>query len=380
VQYAEQDVYAYADATPNDTYYPLQWHYPRIGLPAAWDVVIGSPVIVAVLDTGIRFDHPDLAGVAVGGYDVIDNDPDPTDPGCEADPYDPSHGVHVAGTVAAVTDNGRGVAGVVWGGRSGVRIMPVRVLDGCGSGTDATVAAGIVYAADNGAKVINLSLSGPVGTQTLKDAVDYAYARGVVLVAAAGNDNGPVDYPAAYPNVIAVAATACNNTRAGYSNIGPEVDVAAPGGDMVDCDGDGRADLVLSTWWSPAHGNAYGYMGGTSMAAPHVSGVAALLIARGITGPAAIQDWLQRTAIDLGPPGRDDHYGWGLVEAASAVGASSPATAMRAFAGTLSGSSITRQSDIVAVGATGAFLVTNALSGTRTCSSGRTSTGTGRWT
>ena len=367
VEYAEQDAYVYAEAVPNDPLYPLQWHYRSIGLPAAWDVVTGAPVIVAVLDTGIRFDHPDIAGVAEGGYDFVDDDRNPADPGCGKDIEMPSHGTFVAGVVAAVTGNGIGVAGVVWGGRSGVRIMPVRVLDDCGWGTWAPVAAGIVHAADNGAKVINMSLGGPLRTRTAEDAVNYAYGLGAVLVAATGNYDGPVLYPAAYPNVIAVSATACNNSRASYSNYGPEVDLAAPGGDpLVDCDGDWRAELVWSTWWSPRHGNAYGRAYGTSAAAPHVSGVAALLIARGIAGPEAIQDRLQRTALDLGPPGRDDFYGWGLVDAASAVGASSPATAMRAFVGTLSGSSITRQSDIVAVGATGAFLVTNALAGTRT--------------
>ena len=365
VEYAEQDVYVYANADPNDPYYPRQWHYRSIGLPAAWDVVIGSPVIVAVLDSGIRFDHPDLGGVASGGYDFVDSDPDPTDPGCPEEHIKSGHGVFVAGIVAAATDNGIGVAGVVWGGRSGIRIMPVRVLDGCCIGTVSTVAAGIVYAADNGAKVINMSLGGPQGARTLEDAVNYAYGRGVVLVAAAGNQNGPVNYPAAYPNVIAVAATACNNAKASYSNYGPEVDLAAPGGDDVDCDGDGRAELVLSTWWTPVLGNTYARAKGTSASAPHVSGAAALLIARGIVGPEAIRERLQSTAVDLGPPGRDDHYGWGLVDAARAVGASSPATAMRAFVGTLNGSSIARQSDVAAVGASGAFVITNAEPGTR---------------
>jgi hypothetical protein len=236
VEYAEQDVYRYAQATPNDTYYGLQWHYPKIGLPAAWDVTTGGPVIVAVVDSGIRFDHPDLAGVTVPGYDFFANDPDPTDPGCPmVNASKPSHGTHVAGTVAAVTNNGIGVAGVAWGGASAVKIMPIRVLGEdplagwCGTGTDAGVAAGIVYAADNGAKVVNLSLGGSAGTRTLQDAVNYALGRGVTVVAAAGNENGPVAYPAAYPGVIAVAATACNDQRASYSNFGPQIWVAAPG-------------------------------------------------------------------------------------------------------------------------------------------------------
>jgi serine protease len=367
VQYAEQDVYVYSMATPNDTFYGLQWHYPRIGLPAAWGVTIGSPVIVAVVDSGIRFDHPDLAGVTVPGWDFIDNDNNPTDPGCPTAPNDLSHGTHVAGTIAALTNNGTGVAGVAWGGASGVKIMPIRVFDGCGGGaTSAIVAAAIQYAADNGGKVINLSLGMLAGTQTLQDAVNYAHSRGVTLVASAGNDNGPVRYPAAYPNVIAVAATACNDAKASYSNFGPEVDIAAPGGDMVDCTGDNVAEWILSTWWSPNAGNAYGYALGTSMAAPHVSGVAALLISRGVVGPAAIQARLQTTATDLGSPGWDPHFGWGLVNAAASVGANNPGTAMRAFSGVISGSAITRQSDMVAVNAAGGFFITNALSGTKT--------------
>jgi len=349
VQYAEQSAYAYALATPNDQFYPLQWHYPKINLPAAWDVTTGAPVIVAVVDTGIRFDHQDLQGVTVQGYDFIDNDSNPTDPGCVTAPDDPSHGTHVAGTIAALTNNGVGVAGVTWGGASGVKIMPVRALDGCGHGTDVAAASGIIYAADNGAKVINLSLRFLASPQVVQDAVNYAYNRGVTLVAAAGNDNGPVGYPAAYPNVIAVAAIACDNTKASYSNFGPEISVAAPGGDTPDCDGDGSPDWVLSTWWSPnlSSGNYYGYEQGTSMAAPHVSGVAALLISRGIVGPSAIRNRLQQTATDLGATGWDQYFGWGLVNAAAAVGVTNTPTAMRAFIGTITGLSITRQSDIV---------------------------------
>ncbi len=373
VQYAEQDVYAYALATPNDQYYPLQWHYPKIGLPSAWDVTTGTPVIVAVVDTGIRSDHPDLNGITVPGYDFFDNDNDPTDPGCpNVDPNDPSHGSHVAGTVAALTNNSAGVAGVTWGGTSAVKIMAIRVLGEdvpsgtCGVGTLYAVAQGIIYAADNGAKVVNLSLGGSVGAQILQDAVNYALARGATLVAAAGNENGPVSYPAAYAGVIAVSATACNDTKASYSNNGPQIWVAAPGGDTLDCDGDGFQDWVLSTWWSPNAGVEYGYLLGTSMATPHVSGVAALLISRGTVGPDAIRNRLRDTAVDLGASGWDQFFGYGLVNAAAAVGASNPSSSMRAFSGVISGNIITRQSDLVSVAATGSFTITNALAGTKT--------------
>jgi serine protease len=373
VEYAEQDAYAYAQATPNDTYYGLQWHYPKIGLPAAWDVTTGGPVIVAVVDSGIRFDHPDLAGVTVPGYDFFDNDPDPTDPGCPiVNAREPSHGTHVAGTVAAVTNNGIGVAGVAWGGASAVKIMPIRVLGEdpvagrCGTGTAGMFAAGMVYAADNGAKVANLSLGFDVDLQTVRDAVNYALARGVTVVAAAGNQNGYVRWPAAYPGVIAVAATACNDQRASYSNFGPQIWVAAPGGDTnADCASAQPTAWIWSVGWSPQAGNTYFGTQGTSMAAPHVSGVAALLISRGFTTPDAIRNRLRDTAVDLGASGWDQYFGYGLVNAAAAVGASNPNSTMRTFSGVVSGNTIMRQSDFASVAATGSFTITNAQPGTK---------------
>jgi serine protease len=188
----------------------------------------------------------------------------------------------------------------------------------------------------------------------------------VTLVAAAGNKNGPVAYPAAYPGVIAVSATACDDTKASYSNYGPQIWVSAPGGDTPDCDGDGFQDWILSTWWSPNLGSGFGYLLGTSMATPHVSGVAALLISRGIAGPDAIRNRLRDTAVDLGAPGWDQFFGHGLVNAAAAVGASNPNSTMRAFSGVISGNTITRQSDIASVAATGSFTITNAQAGTKT--------------
>jgi serine protease len=378
VEYAEQDAYVYALATPNDEYYSLQWHYPKIGLPTAWDVTIGGPVIVAVVDSGIRFDHPDLTGVTVPGYDFFGNDPDPTDPGCTAEPARPSHGTHVAGTVAALTNNSRGVAGVAWGGASAVRIMPIRVLGQVGStcetGDWSALAAAVVYAADQGAKIINLSLGGHADLQVLRDAVSYALGRGVTLIAAAGNhlpgEPTSVAYPAAYPGVIAVAATACNDQKASYSNFGPEIWVAAPGGDVnTACPADTIYAWIWSTSWRPSDGFTYPYLGplfvGTSMAAPHVSGVAALLISRGFTTPSAIRSRLRDTAVDLGAPGWDPYFGYGLVNAAAAVGASNPNSTMRAFAGVVSGNTITRQSDFAGVAATGSFTITNAQPGTK---------------
>ncbi len=378
VEYAEQDAYAYASVTPNDPSFGAQWHYPQISLPAAWDLTTGGAVIVAVIDTGTRADHPD-SGVHVTGFDFIsrtDNgdgdsrDPDPTDPGCpNIDPSDPSHGTHVAGTVAARTNNALGVAGVNWGGAAGTRIMALRVLGqilpstdplDCGVGTFSDIAEALTYAADHGAKVANMSFGGPSSNATMDSAITYVRGLGVTLVAAAGNNScGPVEYPARNANVIAVGATTITNTRAPYSACGPEIDVVAPGGSS--------AGGVLSTTWRASMPGSYVYepFQGTSMATPHVAGLVALLISRGITGPANIQSVLQSTATPLGPPGFDNEFGWGLVNAAVAVGGGSGATRMCAFSGEIVATTITRQSDVVRVAASGSFTFANAQSGVK---------------
>ncbi len=370
IEYVEQNKYAYTQVNPNDPIYTSsQWHYPQINLPAAWDITTGGAVIVAVLDTGTRPAHPDLAGVHVTGYDFVTDpangdgdgrDSDPTDPGCPSDPNDLSHGTHVEGTVAARTNNGQGVAGVNWGGVSPTKIMTLRVLGGCGSGTPDDITEAIIYAADRGAKVINMSLGidDPGPFPTMDNAITYARGLGVTLVAAAGNNTcRAVIYPARNPNVIAVAATTITNERAAYSACGPELDVAAPGGSS--------AGWVWSTSWSPNLGNVYAGFSGTSMATPHVAGVVALMIARGITGPATIQSVLESTATDLGTPGKDTQFGSGLINAAAAVSGGAAGTRMRAFSGVISGGAITRQSDLVNVADSGAFTITNAQTGTK---------------
>ncbi|MGH2374546.1 MAG: S8 family serine peptidase [bacterium] len=372
VEYVEQDAYAYASAIPNDPLYGNQsWHYSQIFLPTAWDTAIGSPVIVAVLDTGIRTDHPDLAGITVQGFDFFANpdDSDPTDEGCPTvDPTDLSHGTHVSGTVAARTNNTLGVAGVNWGGAAGTRIMAIRVLGeipplSCGSGSLSDVASGIIYAADQGARVINMSLGGaisPCTFLTVDNAISYARSLGVTLAAASGNFNTAVEYPACNPNVIAVGATINTSppTRASYSNFGPELDVVAPGGNS--------AFGVWSTTWGFSAGNTYQPFMGTSMATPHVAGLIALMIGRGITSPVTIQSMLQTTAMDLAPPGFDPQTGFGLVNAAAAVGGGSGPTRMCAFSGVISSLAVTRQSSQVAVAANGAFTIINAESGVKT--------------
>ncbi len=319
VVYAEPNYIAYALMVPNDPYYKYQWNldnpaYGGIQMQKAWDISSGAGVTVAVVDTGIR-KGTDLASTCfVPGWDYVNNDSDPID--------DNGHGTHVAGTVAQSTNNSLGVAGVAYKSC----LMPVKVLNSVGSGTYTQVANGIYYAADNGAKVINLSLGGSSDSATLKDAVAYAYNKGVTVVAAAGNDSSNVlIYPAAYDEyVIAVGATQYGETKAPYSNYGPSLDLVAPGGNTsVDQNKDGYADGVLQQTFTKTGTTitwGYYFFQGTSMAAPHVSGVAALLIAKGnATTPDEIRAALQETAEDKGTTGRDDIYGYGLVDAFAAL-------------------------------------------------------------
>ncbi|ODN30309.1 S8 family peptidase [Fervidobacterium thailandense] len=320
-------------ATPNDTYYRYQWHYVNIKLPQAWDIMKSANVVVAVVDTGVSLTHPDLQGIFVQGYDFVDRDTNPTDPA-----NDVSHGTHCIGTIAALTNNSLGVAGVNWGGY-GIKIMPIRVLGPDGSGTLDNVAAGIRYAVDNGAKIVSLSLGGS-GAQVLMDAVKYAYSKNVTLVCAAGNENMPsLSYPAAYVETIAVGATRYDNKRAAYSNYNYTryydpyrgayvihyLDVVAPGGDTsVDQNGDGYADGVLSTTWTPTSGNTYMFLQGTSMATPHVAALAAMLYARGYTTPEAIRKRLIQTAYKIpgytyDSTGWNKYVGYGLIDAYRAL-------------------------------------------------------------
>jgi len=324
VIFAEPNYLAYALMTPNDPYFSYQWHfdnqtYGGIHMKDAWDIANGQGVTVAVVDSGIR-KGTDLTNTCfVPGWDFVGNDNDPTD--------DNGHGTHIAGTIAQSTNNNLGVAGIAYKSC----LMAVRVLDANGSGTYANVAAGIRWAADKGAKVINLSLGGSADSQTLKDAVAYAYQKGVAVVAACGNDNNPnCLYPAAYDNyVIAIGATQYDETKAPYSNYGPSLDLVAPGGNTsVDQNNDGYGDGVLQQTFTISNGRinwGFYFFQGTSMAAPHVSGVAALLISAGKANtPDQIRTILQQTAEDKGVPGRDDVYGWGLVDAAAALRGSVP--------------------------------------------------------
>lgn len=333
IEYAEPNYIRSTQAIPNDQYYSKQWHYKTIALPQAWDITTGdSSVIVAVLDSGVRFNHPDLKGNLLStGYDFVsdsqraeDNngiDPDPTDPS-ENNHY---HGTHVAGTIAAVSNNRIGVAGVAWN----VKIMPVRVL-GLGGGTDADIMQGLLYAAgltnssgtvpSQRAKIINMSLGGPIYNSLVQEIINQVVGQGVTVIAAAGNnatEGNPINYPCAYNNVICVGAVGPSLTRASYSEYNSYVDVVAPGGEG----GFFTSNDVLSTTWDDATNQPnYKFMPGTSMATPHVSGVAALMLSKNPSlSPSQIEQILTGTALDLGTSGKDEEYGYGLVNAFLAV-------------------------------------------------------------
>ncbi|MEO6952997.1 MAG: S8 family serine peptidase [Polyangia bacterium] len=303
---------------PNDPKFKFQWHLQQIHMPQSWKAAQGEGVIVAVIDTGVA-KVPDLAETEmVPGYNFVDNNADATD--------DHGHGTHVAGTIAQSTNNGLGVAGVAYR----AKIMPIKVLSARGSGSVSGIAEGIRFAADHGAKVINMSLGGGMSTSVLANAVKYAHDKGVTVVCAAGNDGkGKVSYPAAYKHAVAVAATQFDETTTFYSNWGKEIDVAAPGGNTrVDQNGDGMMDGVLQNTVVPGNisKNDYLLFMGTSMAAPHVAGVAALVVGSGVTDPDAVEALLKDTArkpsskADWAPTkGAENRYGAGIVDASAAV-------------------------------------------------------------
>jgi thermitase len=292
VEHVDYNYLREPDYVPNDRYFVKGhlWGLKKMGAPGAWDRTRGNGVKVAVVDTGIVANHPDLRGKVVAQEDLANND-------IVAEDDDLAHGTHVAGTVAALTNNSRGVAG----GCPECGLLVAKAGDYTGL-TDADVVEGIYWSVENDAKVINLSLGGPGDSWALERAVDYAWAQGVVVVAAAGNQNTSVPhYPSAYANVISVAATTKSDDKASFSNYG-KVDVAAPGVGIL--------STVSGRWYE-----AYS---GTSMASPHVAALAGLLAAQGRTAPE-IRQRIETTAVDLGPAGKDAYYGWGRVHAKRAV-------------------------------------------------------------
>jgi hypothetical protein len=311
-----------AAVTPNDPYYgAYQWNMEKINAPQAWGQSDGSGQTIAVLDSGVDLTHPDLVAKLVTGYDFVNDDSDPSD--------DEGHGTHVAGIAAAATNNGIGVAGTGWG----ARIMPIKVLDATGLGFQSDIASGVEWAADQGARILNLSLGGPTPSTAIKDAIDYAHGKGALVVASSGNsfdEGNPVIYPAAYNYVLAVAATDNLDQHASYSSSGSYVDVAAPGGDPSGSSDPDPAHWIESTFWR-GYGSGFpvtGYnaLAGTSQAAPHVAGLAALILARNSTlTNDQVANIIQNTAEDLGSPGRDDLFGYGRINAGAAVAAASTA-------------------------------------------------------
>ena len=337
IEYVEPNYKVHLHYTPNDEWFPYQWNFDSSGtggihMRNAWNVNRGGNpgVVVAIVDTGIAYEDytdvinsfrseeyyqaPELSQTSFApGYDFVDNDDHPND--------DYGHGTHVAGTIAQNTNNFAGAAGIAFK----TTLMPVKVINANGYGSSFDVADGIIWAADNGADIINLSLGSRFSSTAIRNACQYAHERGVTLVCSAGNDSrDEVGYPARYGEYcIAVGATRYDETRAFYSNWGAELDIMAPGGDLnVDQNGDGILDGVLQQSFLPEDRSTFNYYlyQGTSMSAPHVSGVAALLIAAGVaTTPDEIRAALQNTAKDLGAPGWDPDTGWGLLDAEAAL-------------------------------------------------------------
>lgn len=298
VEHAEPVVKYHALFTPNDPMYSEQYGLTRIGIENAWNMSCGIGVKVASLDTGVACmgEHRlnDLAECE-SGYNTADSNEDAFDRH--------GHGSHTVGSIAQLTNNGIGGAGVA----PCVHIMPVKVLSDSGSGTNEGIAEGIRYAVDHGAQVINMSLGGPRSSEVLKDACQYAHDKGVVVVAAAGNSgpsNNSVGYPAAFPSVIAVSAIGPDDKIAEFSSRGPEVDIAAPG-----------VDILQQTVCNKPEG-CFLKFSGTSMASPINAGVAALIMSNGITDPDAVKAKLQSTA---DPKDGKNEYGAGIVNANAAV-------------------------------------------------------------
>lgn len=341
VEYVEINQTARALFSPNDPLFVSrsQWNLKQVNAPAAWNIApgAGNGVIVAVLDTGVAYEDngiyrrvPDLLPETfVPGWDFVNDDNSPND--------DHGHGTVVAGVIAQATNNSYGAAGLAYG----ARIMPVKVLDQYGIGNSYDIARGIRWAADNGAKVINLSLGVDKPSRAIKNAVDYARKiKKVIVVAAAGNGGnrreyprykGGLMYPARYSSVISVGATRYGKKRANYSQYGRRLDLMAPGGEInrLDKNHDGYPDGIVQQTIRQANWRAgtvadpsrYGFswFEGTSLASPHVAAAAAIIIGHGVTKPVRVCRALTKSAKDLGRRGFDKKHGHGLLNVAAAL-------------------------------------------------------------
>lgn len=294
VEYAEPNFLAKASLTPSDTLFGKQWNLKKILSEESYDISKGGGVVIAVVDTGVDNNHSDLSGLVLQGYNAIDGSNNSTD--------DHGHGTHVAGIASAQTDNGNGVASVSFQSQ----VLPVKVLNKDGVGTYGDVSEGITYSADNGARIINLSLGGSSDSETLKRAVNYALSKGSLLVAAAGNDgnDAPV-YPAAYKGVLAVSASDSNDNLASFSSYGNNIFVSSPGVSVI----------------SSVPGGSYASWSGTSMAAPHLAGLLALQLSYkpSMTNSEAI-DAVKKNAEKVGPYSYDQngwnpYFGYGRISA-----------------------------------------------------------------